>query len=182
MKKILGLLALTLAFACNNNKQPKTAEDVLNSINKTNLNKGSEHFHLDTPEGWTTDRKTIQGINYYYIISPQTGEVPNPNINMVTESMQGASLKTYITRSLSSLEQILPGSKVVANGDIKANGIHGAWYNYTMEMQGVKADLMAYVFPADGIAYVITGICAPDKKTKYRPIFDKVAESFKVGE
>jgi hypothetical protein len=181
MRKILGLLVLTFAFACNNNKQPKTAEDVLSSINKTNLNKGSEDFHLDTPEGWTTDKKTIQGINYYYIISPQTGDVPNPNINLVTESMQGVSLETYITKSLSSLEQILPGSKIVANGDIEANGVKGAWYNYTMEMQGVKADLMAYVYPAGGIAYVITGICTPGKKAKYRPIFDAVAKSFKVN-
>ncbi|RFM31114.1 DcrB-related protein [Chitinophaga silvisoli] len=180
MKKIVGLLVLTLALACNTKQQPKTAEEVLSTINKTNLNKGSQNYHLDTPEGWTTDHKTIQGINYYYIIAPNTGEVPSPNINLLTESMQGASLKDYIAKSLSSLKQVLPTSEVKASGDITANGIQGAWYNYTMEMQGVKAYLMAYVFPKDGIAYVITGICPPDKATKYRPVFDSVAKSFKM--
>lgn len=179
MKKIVGLLVLTLALACNTKKQPKTAEEVLSSINKTNLNKGSQDYHLDTPEGWTTEHKTIQGINYYYLIAPNTGDVPSPNINLLTESMQGVSLKEYIKKSLSSLKQVLPTSEVKANGDIEANGIEGAWYNYTMEMQGVKADLMAYVFPKDGIAYVITGICPPAKAGKYRPIFDSVAKSLK---
>ena len=181
MRKIVGLLFLTLALACNTKKQPKTADEVLSSINKTNLNKGSQDFHLDTPEGWTTDRKTIQGINYYYIIAPNTGEVPSPNINLVSESMQGVTLKEYITKSLSSLKQILPTSQVIANGDIEANGMQGAWYNYTMEMQGVKANLMAYVFSKDGIAYVITGTCPPVKSGKYRPIFDSVAKSFKLN-
>jgi len=181
MRKIAGLLFLTLALACNTKKQPKTAEEVLSSINKTNLNKGSQDYHLDTPDGWTTEHKTIQGINYYYIIAPNTGEVPSPNINLLTESMEGVTLKEYISKSLSSLEKVLPTSKVIANGDFEANGIQGAWYNYTMEMQGVKADLMAYVIPSNGIAYVITGICPPDKKAKYRPIFDAVAKSFKLN-
>ncbi|WP_343691601.1 hypothetical protein [Chitinophaga sp.] len=181
MRKIVGLLFLTLALACNTKKQPKTADEVLSSVNKTNLNKGRQDFHLDTPEGWTTDRKTVQGIDYYYIIAPNTGEVPGTNINMVSESMQGITLKEYITKSMSTLKRLLPTSEIIANGDIEVNGIQGVWYNYTMEMQGVKADLMAYVLPKDGIAYVITGTCPPGKKGKYRPIFDAVAKSFKLN-
>lgn len=182
MRKIWGLLILTLAFACNNNQQPKTLDDILNSVDKTNLNKGSQNFHLDTPEGWKSEWRTAQGVDFYYMYSPQTSEVPNPNINIVTESMQGTSLKTYLSHSLSFVAHLYPGAKVVAEGDIEANGVHGGWYNIKMEFQGTKGDLMAYVFPSNGVAYVITALCPPNKKSKYRLIFDKVAKSFKVNE
>jgi hypothetical protein len=48
-----------------------------------------------------------------------------------------------------------------------------------MEPQGIRATLVSYIFPKDGVAYVLTAGTQTKDAENYRGTFDKVAKSFK---
>jgi hypothetical protein len=51
-----------------------------------------------------------------------------------------------------------------------------------MEPQGLKAALVSYIFPKDGIAYIITAGTEIEDPLHYRSHFDSVASSLKFVE
>lgn len=179
MKRLLSYLFLITIVACKNKPQ-KAADEIFDKIPSTqNLNVGTRHYTLTIPPGWTTKRQTYRGIDYYFLLAPKTAADPNTNINVVTESMQNFSLDVYKEKTLQAIKQLIPNSTMLAQGSIEANGIKGYWYNYTMEADGKNTDMVGYIFPRNGVAYIITAGTQPKDAARYRSTFDAVARSLK---
>lgn len=180
MKIIYKLLMISLVFAgCDTrSKYKKAADEIAAKIPTTSgLNAGDQNYKLYVPEGWTTDHKTAYGINYYFLNAPKTADDPNTNVNVVTENMQNLSLEDYDKATIKYVRKAIPSAGDFKEGSISAHGLGGLWYSYKMDMQGVKASLVSYVFPRNGIAYIITAGTQTKDEDRYRSLFDSVARS-----
>jgi hypothetical protein len=148
----------------------------------TNMNAGKLSYSIYIPSGWTTENRTLYGVNYYYLMAPKTEEDPNTNVNVVTEDMRSLSLEEYRTETINSVKRAIPTAAHFEKGDVTANGLQGAWYSYTMEPQGIKVSLVSYIFPKNKIAYIITAGTQAKDASRYRKLFDSVAMSLRFNE
>lgn len=179
--KLLFFFSLLALNSCNSQSNYKKVADEIATIAQepTNMNTGKEKYILDVPEGWTTKHKNAYGVDMYFLLAPKTKEDPNTNINVVTESMQNLSFDNYKTGMMESIKNSIPSASILAQGDMSADGIKGGWYSYTMESHEIKATLVSYIFPKNGIAYIITAGTQDKDAVRYRNTFDLVAKSLK---
>lgn len=184
MKYYLFLCLLTVTISCGTKSRSRQlGEQILsNTGTSPNMNAGRSPYKLDVPEGWTTEYRTIYGVNYYYLLAPKTAEDPNTSINVLTEYMQNLSLKEFTEKTMESVRLRVPGSNILSDGSITANGIEGAWYSYTIKSEGVDATLVQYIFPKDGVAYSLTAGTQTKDAERYRSLFDHVAKSLTFTE
>ena len=163
----------------------KAAKEVLGSVpapTNKNMNVGTENYSLYIPKGWTTAHWTYAGINYYTLHAPVSENDPNTNVNVITENMQNLSLDVYKEKTIESIKKGIPSAFITGEGDIETNSFNGGWYSYTMEPAGVKASIVAYMFPKDGVAYIITAGTQKKDADRYRSTFDSIAKSFKFNQ
>jgi hypothetical protein len=174
-----SILLLIVFIACKNNPNSKEAirEKLLDA---PNMNAGKENYTIDAPEGWTTEYKTYNGVNYYILNAPKTKDDPNTCMNVVTEDMHNLSLDVYLQKTIESLMRIIPSVSILEQGDLEANGIKGGWYSYTMEVEGVTSSVVAYIIPKNGIAYIISAGTQVKDAARYRNLFDATAKTLKV--
>ena len=148
----------------------------------TGMNVGKQSYSLYIPNGWTTDHRTAYGVDYYFLFAPKTQDDPNTSINVITEDMEHLTLNEFRELTISSVMKNMPNASMLTQGDITANGLKGNWYSYIMEPEGIKATLVGYIFPKDGVAYLITAGTQMKDAERYRPLFDSVAMSFRFTE
>ncbi len=180
--KITRILILIITLsACNNeSKYRKAADDIAKNVPEpTNMNVGKEKYTLDIPAGWTTKNQTAYGIEYYFLLAPKTKDDPNTNINVVSEDMQNLSLDEYTEKAIQSIKKSIPSAMILQHGDIIANDLKGIWYSYTMQPQGIDVTLVGYIFPKNGVAYIISAGTQTKDAARYRSTFDLVAKSLK---
>ncbi|PZR28275.1 MAG: hypothetical protein DI535_07675 [Citrobacter freundii] len=181
MKNFTILFVITLLmFPGCKSKYRKAADEIFSKAGGTeNMNAGKRSYHIDVPEGWTTETRTTYGVEYFYISAPKTFLDPNTSINIATEFMQNLNLEEYRDGTIKSIQNSIPSAKILSKGDITANGIKGAWYCYSMAPQGLEVTLVGYIFPMDGVAYNVTAGTQTKDAERYRALFDSVASSFK---
>jgi PsbP len=177
----ISLILIFGATACKN-KYRKAADEIIGNTKPTNMNVGKEKYSLTIPDGWTTENRNNYGVDYYYVMAPKTIVDPNTSINVANEFMQNLSLEEYLTATIQSVKKAIPSAIILEQGEIVANDLKGCWYSYNMEPQGIKATLIGYIFPKNGVAYIITAGTQTKDAVKYRSTFDNVAKSFKFNQ
>lgn len=178
----ISLALIIAATSCKSNYRKAADEIVSKAPEPTNMNVGKEKYSLYVPNGWTTEHRNNYGVDYYYIIAPKTNDDPNTSVNVANEFMQNLSLDDYLQGTILSVKKSIPSAVILGQGEIAANGLKGVWYSYNMEPQGIKATLVSYIFPKDGVAYILTAGTQTKDAEKYRPTFDKIAKSFKFNQ
>jgi hypothetical protein len=185
MKKIavyIFIFLLTVLIGCKS-KYAKAVDEIAENLPESkNMNAGTQNYFVDVPNGWTTKKTTYQGIDYYFLLAPKTIDDPNTNINIITEYMQKFSLEVYKEKAIEALKKAIPSASILNEGKIEANGLKGTWYSYVMEPAGTKSSLISYIFPKDGVAYIITAGTQVKDASHYRRTFDIVAKSFRFNE
>jgi hypothetical protein len=178
---IVSFFLLLLAASCDGQSKYRKAADEIaaNAPSAKNMNVGKDNYSLYIPAGWDTARQRAYGVDYYFIFAPKTQDDPNTNINVQTEYMQNLSLEEYRRLTIKSVEKGIPSSVMLAQGDITANGLKGAWYSYSLGPQDIEATLVSYIFPKNGVAYIITAGTQTKDAARYRSLFDSVAKSLK---
>jgi hypothetical protein len=177
------IFLILIAGACKSNYR-KAADEIASKIppsEAVNMNAGKETYTIYVPDGWSTKYKREYGVEYYFISAPKTIDNPNTNINVTTEFMQDLSLEDYAELTVTSIKNNIPGANILDQGSIIANGLEGRWYCYQMETQGIKATLTSYIFPKNGVAYIITAGTQTKDASKFKATFDTVAKSFKFN-
>lgn len=183
MRIIFISIVLLIAITSCKNKYRKAADEIASNIPQpTNMNVGKEKYSFYIPNGWTTENKNYYGVDYFYIMAPKTSDDPNTSVNITNEFMQNLSLEEYLKGTIQSVKKSIPSAIILEQGEIEANSLKGIWYSYNMEPQGIKASLVSYIFPKDGVAYILTAGTQTKDAVKYRAIFDKVAKSFKFSQ
>jgi hypothetical protein len=95
--------------------------------------------------------------------------------------MQNLSLNEFKAKTIESVKHSIPSASILAEGEIEANGLKGSWYSYSMEPQNIKATLVSYIYPKNGVAYTITAGTQTKDAARYRSTFDSVARSLKFS-
>ncbi len=183
MRVIFISLFVFLATTSCKSKYRKAADEIVaNAPAPTNMNVGTEKYSLYIPDGWTTTHRNNYGVDYYYISAPKTEDDPNTSVNVANEFMQNLSLEEYLKGTIRSIEKGIPSANILADGEILGDDLKGVWYSYNMESQGIKATIVSYIYPKDGIAYIITAGTQTKDALKYRGTFDKISKSFKFNQ
>ena len=175
----ISIFLLVGATGCQSKYKKAADEIVSNAPLPTNMNVGKENYNLYIPKGWTTEHRNVYGVDYYYLMAPKTKDDPNTSINVATEFMQNLRLEDYLTGTIQSVRKSIPSAVMLGQGEIVATRLKGSWYSYNMEPQGIKVTLVSYIFPKNGIAYIITAGTQTKDAAKYKSTFDSVAKSFK---
>ena len=176
---LAGLLTMT---ACQSNgKKKPSAEELMEKASKNpGANAGSSKFEISAPAGWEKKDTLMNGIQITYMLSPMAEGNFRANINIVTQSMGDKTPDSYFDLNLSQMGKYLQNYSAGKNGEKQINGLPAKWMTYSHTMTGNDIEVLAYIVPKDGIAYIIS--CSAPKGTlnKYQASFDESVGSFKV--
>jgi hypothetical protein len=172
------ILFLFLFSSCQSKatkqQQVDTASNQVAGYREPNYN-----YVIEVPKEWTIRDTIMNGIKIRFLLSPQSLNVDHPIGNVIISSMEGRNIDEFTTRNMEYLKLNLPGTTILKRGEYKSSTYKGQWFTYTKVQNGVVRDMINYIIPLKGYAYMIT--CGSNKGSieKYRAIFDKIAESFK---
>ena len=156
-----------------NSDTTQTSQMVINQ--EPNFN-----YVVEVPTDWTIRDTIMQdGMKIRFILSPQSLRADYPIGNILIASMEGRNIDDFVTRNMNYLESNMPGTIILERGKIDSSIYNGQWFTYTKEQNGILRDMINYIIPLNGFAYMIT--CGSNKGSigKYRKTFDKIAKSFK---
>lgn len=172
------ILFLFVSSSCQSQtaiqRQVDTASNQVAGYNEPNYN-----YVIEVPEEWAIRDTIMNGVKIRFLLSPQSLNADRPMGNVIVSSMEGRNIADFTTRNMDYLKSNLPGTIILDRGHIESSTYNGQWFTYTKDQNGVVRDMINYIIPLNGYAYMIT--CGSNKGSleKYRAIFDKIAKSFK---
>ena len=176
------ILGTILLASCNNVKKQYTANELLEKASQdNNLNAGRGKFSIDAPTGWQKSDTAVNGIQIIFFLGPTIDNGFRENMNVLSESMQGRSLDSYFYASISSMGNYLQNFSAGAKGELDIDGIHCKWLQYTHQLNGFDIDVIWYVIPKNGIAYLITCSALKGRIEAYRAKFEEAIKTFRLS-
>jgi hypothetical protein len=138
------------------------------------------NYLIDVPNGWTTRDTIMQdGMRIRFLQPSQPLRDDYPAGNILIANMEGRDIEEFTTRNINYLESNMPGTIILDRGNIDSTKYNGQWFTYTKEQNGIIRDMINYIIPLNGFAYMITCGTSKGSMIKYRETFDKIAKSFK---
>ena len=138
------------------------------------------NYLIEVPNEWTIRDTTMpDGMKVRFLLPPQSLKTDYPAGNVLIASMEGRNIEDFTTRNMNYLKSNMPGITILERGNIDSTLYNGQWFTYTKEQNGIVIDMINYIIPLKGFAYMIT--CGSNKGSidKYRQTFDNIAKSFK---
>lgn len=180
--RLFSILVLFVLFysSCHSQTTTKQSADTTQSTQVGNNQEPNFNYVIEVPEDWTTRDTVMQdGMRIRFILPPHSLNADNPAGNILIASMEGRNINDFTTRNMNYLKSSMSGIIILERGDIDSSIYTGQWFTYTKEQNGIVRDMINYLIPLNGFAYMIT--CGTNKGTmnKYRAIFDKITKSFK---
>jgi hypothetical protein len=177
----LILILFTSVFgSCQSHTTTKQNADTTQLTQTVTRQEPSFNYVIEVPSGWTI-RDTIMedGMRIRFLLSPKSLIADYPAGNILIASMEGRNINDFTTRNINYLESNMTGIKILERGNIDSPAYDGQWFTYTKEQNGTVRDMINYIIPLNGFAYMIT--CGSNKGSinKYRATFDQIAKSFK---
>ena len=158
--------------------QKKTVEpDAFRYRNK------AHNFSLYLPKAWAL----TEGKNGAAIMAVRPAMTPKEafreNVSVVVQRIRpGISLKEWIKENIPQLKKALFGFYMTEQGVLKPGRGEGGWIIYGYENNRRALKLLQNFVLLNGYAYTITGAASSLTFSRYRPIFQAMADSLKVGE
>jgi hypothetical protein len=171
---VLGITFIILSFR---NGVPQTNIEFTKITDTNEVRVDTDKFSIALPKGWRHFVQESQGYKIFFLMSPPVDNF-SPNLNILTEDAQGASLDEYMKQSDESMKK--GGMIKDGSGDFEVNGIIGKYSTSVFNYQGRDIALKTYAFIKNGLAYVVTGSCLTTQKDSFRPVFDKTVKTFRI--
>lgn len=163
-------LILLIAVSCGTKKSPKTTGKPLAQTQP------DYNYIIRLPGGWEMFDTVMDRQTYRILWSPEVStENINGSIVIVPMDVQDIDWFTHDQKTI--LKRAQPGIAMPAGGKININGIDARWFTCAT---GTK-ETITYIIPSNGFAYVITCSTDAGRLTKYRPILDNIAQTFRVN-
>ena len=138
------------------------------------------NYVIKVPKGWSIRDTTMKdGLRIRFFLPPQSLNADYLSGNVLIASMEGRNISDFTTRNMNYLKSNMSGITILERGNIDSSVYNGQWFTYTNEQNGVTGDMINYIIPLNGFAYMITCGTTKGHMNKYRGIFDKIARSFK---
>jgi hypothetical protein len=177
-----ALLAVSLP-ACKGRFKKNRAGDTTTDLSKLpGINAGVGTFSLLAPTGWRNYDTTLNGIRFRFIQAPPyLNPRFTPNLNIFSEKISDGVLDAYFkgvqlgARKSTDYEEIGSGNRTI-------DGRAARWLQYSSTSRGgTHMEIIFTALIADGICYNITMATARGEMMLYKPSFDTVLNSFKIG-
>ncbi|HTO14659.1 MAG TPA: PsbP-related protein [Edaphocola sp.] len=181
--KLFSILIFSIFISSSSQSQTRTNQISDTSQASQNITEQQPNFNyvVEVPDDWTIrDTVMLDSMRIRFLFSPQSLSADYPAGNILVVSMEGRNIDDFTTRNINYLQSNMPGIVILERGNIDSTIYNGEWFTYTKEQNGVARDMINYIIPLNGFAYMIT--CASNKGSidKYRTTFDKIAHSFIV--
>lgn len=140
------------------------------------------NFTVDVPQDWTMrDTIMLDGLRVRILLPPESLETDYPMVNIIVGDMEKENIDVFTTTSMNTLKSDMPGIVILERGQIESTNYEGQWFTYTKAPNGRVRDMINYIIPIKGYAYMIT--CGSNKGSfkKYSATFDKIAKSLKTS-
>lgn len=137
------------------------------------------NYSIIPPAGWTMYDTTMQGLKMRLIYAPDSLAADAPLVNVIVASMDGRRVDDFTHRNMAYLQENRAGIIILEKGSIDVSGIDARWFTYTKEQDGIVRDMINYIIPLKGFAYMITCGTKAGTMPAYRRTFDEIAMSFK---
>lgn len=180
--KLLSLLlsSVFLFNSCQSQTTTKRNTDTTESMQTEANQEPNFNYVIEVPEGWTIrDTIVLDGLKSRFLLSPQSLSADYPVGNILIANMEGRNIDDFTTRNMNYLKSNAPGITILERGNIVSSNYNGRWFTYTREQNGIVRDVINYIIPLNGFAYMITCGTKKGSMNKYRETFDKIAKSFK---
>jgi hypothetical protein len=119
------------------------------------------------------------GLRIRFLICPKSLIADYPGVNILIASMEGRNISDFTARNMNYMKSNTPGIIILERGNIDSSVGNGQWFTYTRKQNSIARDMINYIIPLNGFAYMIT--CGTNKGSinRYRGTFDRIAKSFK---
>ena len=174
------IFSLFVFSSCQSQTTTKQNSDTTQPTQAVTNQQPNFNYVVEVPNDWTIRDTFMQdGMRIRFLLSPQSLSIDYPAGNILVASMEGRNIEDFTTRNMNYLKSNMPGIVILERGKIDSTIYNGQWFTYTKEQNGVVRDMINYIIPLNGFAYMIT--CGSNKGSinKYRTTFDKIAKSFK---
>jgi hypothetical protein len=183
--RLFSILILFIFFfsSCQSQSQNQTIlEQRLDTVSTQSAGDSGPNFNyrIEVPKEWEIRDTIMDGIKIRLLLSPQSLTADRPVGNIIISAMKGQGIAEFTTRNMEYLKLNMPGTIILKRGKYESTTYKGEWFTYTKVQNGITRDMINYIIPVNGYAYMIT--CGSNKGSieKYRAIFDEIAKSFKV--
>lgn len=138
------------------------------------------NYTVKPPKHWSVYDTAMQGLKVRFIIPPAFASGDHPVVNILIAFMDNRELEDFTTRNMHYLERNMEGVVLQEKGNMHIGGKSAKWFTYTKVQDGMTRDMINYIIPVNGFAYMITCGTKKGSMDKYRKTFDKMARSFKI--
>jgi PsbP-like protein len=173
------LLLLCVVFtAVKSQTVKKSKADSSKTIKAKQYTEPAFKYHITPPAKWAMYDTVLNGLRIRILKAPKSLGSDNPIVNVLIANMEGKNINDFTASNITYLKTTMAGISILKKGTIDTV-YNGQWFTYTKMQNGVLREMINYIIPVNGLAYMIT--CGTNKGTiiKYRPVFDKIARSFK---
>ena len=175
-----GLFLLLLLSACHNQSANRPVIDNGRNNPSQTIPQPNYNYTIEVPENWTQlDTIMNDGLKIRILPCPESLRADNPGANVLIAGMNDRNISDFTTANINYLQTNMPGITILEKGNMDSSIYGGKWFTYTKEQDGLVRDLINYIIPLNGFAYMITCGTNGGSMNKYRAIFDKIAGSFK---
>jgi|GEM_PF-2036617 len=144
---------------------------------------------IDFPQQWVTlDNFSGNSLNRIIAVCTSIKESPGDEFteNIIVTCTAVDNKKSNIQSRFDNLTDDIARnssaqSMVVEKGSLNAGGFEGKWIVYTQKTDGKSYKNISYLFFEDGNEYLIACYSSMDLFDRFRPLFDKVAQSFRIN-
>jgi hypothetical protein len=137
------------------------------------------NFTVVLPDGWASSDTTMEGTRFRFIYAPASFEKEDPSVNILVAQMEGKEVDVFMGNNIDYLKKNMEGITILDKGTLDVSGISARWFTYDKVQNGVKREVVNYIIPLRGYAYMITAGTATGYRQQLRPVFDGIARSFK---
>lgn len=180
---LIFVLPFFIFTSCQSQTTVKQKTDTGESTPKT-LSSQEPNFNylVEAPEGWTIRDTIMQGgLKIRLLFSPKSLQADFPAGNVLITWMDGQNIDDFTNRNINYLKANMSSVVIFEKGNIDSTAYGGQWYTYSKEQNGIVRDMINYIIPFNGFAYMITCGCNEGSIKKYRATFDKIAKSFRLN-
>jgi hypothetical protein len=174
------IISIFIFSSCQSKTTKSQNSDATQTTQTITNQQPNFNYVVEVPNNWTIRDTILQdGMRIRFILSPQSLSADYPAGNILIASMEGRNIDGFTTRNMNYLKSNMPGTIILERGKIDSSIYNGQWFTYTKEQNGMVRDMINYIIPLNGFAYMIT--CGSNKGSigKYRKTFDEIAKSFK---
>ncbi|HEY4786633.1 MAG TPA: PsbP-related protein [Bacteroidales bacterium] len=174
---IISLLITTMA--CGQTKQKSVQNDIPDSWKMLD----ETSYTIQYPDSFELNKSGLMGTSFLILskqVSPQ--DMFRENVNLVIEdlSAQNVGLDQYVKISEGQIKTMITNANILENKRIKDGDSEFHKFVYTGTQGQYNLKFEQYFRIIKKKAYVLTLTCEVDQFDKYKEVFEKVMNSFKV--